>query len=182
MLAGAFGVAQPAWNLSDPTRAASDDSCKNRGVSEFDEVVSKLFSSMSPHMRDLSFEILSLDRGVCVSKLPYREELIGDPVSGVLHGGVVTSLLDSAGGAAVLSALQKPTTLATLDLRIDYVRPSPPGTPLLARVECYKLTRHVAFTRGVAYDASESDPIASMSATYMLHTQSSRSDGDGSSE
>jgi uncharacterized protein (TIGR00369 family) len=151
-------------------------------VSEFDEVVGKLFSSMSPHMRELGFEITSLAQGVCVSKLPYREELIGDPVTGVLHGGVVTSLLDSAGGAAVLSALQRPMTLATLDLRIDYVRPSPPGKPILARVECYKLTKHVAFTRGVAYDAVDTDPVASMSATYMLHTQTSRTDGDGSSE
>lgn len=166
----------------DRTRARLAIRCRIRRVSEFDEVVGKLFSSMSPHMRELGFEITSLEQGVCVSRLPYREELIGDPVSGVLHGGVVTSLLDSAGGAAVLSALQRPMTLATLDLRIDYLRPAPPGKPMLARVECYKLTKHVAFTRGVAFDVVESDPIASMSATYMLHTQTSRADGEGSSE
>ena len=136
---------------------------------------------MSPHMRDLAFEIVSLEHGVCVAKVPYRAELVGDPLTGVLHGGVVTSLLDSTGGAAVLSALQTPVALATLDLRIDYLRPSPPGKPILARVECYKRTTHVAFTRGVAYDESESDPLASMSATYMLHTQTTRSEDDGSS-
>jgi uncharacterized protein (TIGR00369 family) len=151
-------------------------------VSEFDDAVGKLFGSMSPHMRDLGFEIVSIGAGVCVAKIPYREELIGDPLTGVLHGGVVTSLLDSAGGAAVLSALQTPMPIATLDLRIDYLRPSPPGQPMLARVECYKATKHVAFTRGIAYDASESDPIASMSATYMLHTQTSRTEGEGTSE
>jgi uncharacterized protein (TIGR00369 family) len=154
----------------------------NRGVSEFDDGVGKLFGSMSPHMLELGFEIVSIGNGVCVAKLPYREELIGDPRTGVLHGGVVTSLLDSAGGAAVLSALQSPTPLATLDLRIDYLRPSPPGQPLLARVECYKVTKHVAFTRGIAYDLSESDPIASMSATYMLHTQTARAEAEGEGE
>lgn len=133
-------------------------------------------------MRDLGFEIVSIGNGVCVAKIPYRVELIGDPLTGVLHGGVVTSLLDSAGGAAVLSALQTPMALATLDLRIDYLRPSAPGKPVLGRVECYKATKHVAFTRGFAYDESESDPLASMSATYMLHTQSSRSEGEGTSE
>lgn len=137
---------------------------------------------MSPHMRDLGFEVVSIAQGVCVARIPYRAELVGDPLSGVLHGGVVTSLLDSAGGAAVLSALQSLTALATLDLRIDYLRPSPAGRPLLGRVECYKATKHVAFTRGIAYDASESDPLAAMSATYMLHTQSSRSEIEGSSE
>jgi uncharacterized protein (TIGR00369 family) len=151
-------------------------------VSEFDDAVGKLFGSMSPHMRDLGFEIVSIAQGVCVARIPYRAELVGDPLSGVLHGGVVTSLLDSAGGAAVLSALQSPTALATLDLRIDYLRPSRPGRPMLARVECYKATKHVAFTRGIAYDESESDPLAAMAATYMLHTQSSRTESEGSSE
>jgi uncharacterized protein (TIGR00369 family) len=99
--------------------------------------------------------------------------LVGDPTTGVLHGGVVTTLLDSTAGAAVFSALSGPvpTPIATLDLRIDYLRPSTPHAPLYARVECYKLTHHVAFARGVAYNLDPSDPVASMSATFMLRTQ-----------
>ena len=138
----------------------------------FDAIVAKLFGSLSPHMRGLGFEVLSISAGVCVAKLPYRPELVGDPVTQVLHGGVVTTLLDSTGGAAVLSAMKGPTSLATLDLRIDYLRPSKPGRALLAKVECYKTTKHIAFTRGVAYDADESDPVAAMAATYMLNTRS----------
>jgi len=95
----------------------------------------------------------------------------------VLHGGVVTTLLDSTGGAAVLSAVASPVALATLDLRIDYLRPSAPGRALFARAECYKQTKHIAFTRGVAYDSHESDPVAAMAATYMLHTRSFRRQG-----
>jgi uncharacterized protein (TIGR00369 family) len=138
----------------------------------FDAIIAKLFGSMSPHMRGLGFEVVSMKSGVCVAKLPYRPELIGDPLTGVLHGGVVTTLLDSTGGAAVLSAMKGPASLATLDLRIDYLRPSRPGRPLLARVECYKRTKHIAFARGVAYDTDESDPVAAMAATYMLNTRS----------
>ena len=125
-------------------------------------------------MRQLGFKITSIDRGVCVAWLPYSDDLIGDPVTGVLHGGVVTSLLDTAGGAAVLSAIGTPLPLATLDLRIDYLRPSGPGRNIFARVECYKTTYNIAFTRGVAYDVAESDPVASMAATYMLRTQAVR--------
>jgi uncharacterized protein (TIGR00369 family) len=143
-------------------------------VAAFDAIVAKLFGSFSPHMRGLGFEVMSIKAGVCIAKLPYRPELIGDPLTGVLHGGVVTTLLDSTGGAAVLSAVKGPTSLATLDLRIDYLRPSRPGRALLARVECYKRTKHIAFTRGVAYDADESDPVASMAATYMLNTRTFR--------
>jgi uncharacterized protein (TIGR00369 family) len=134
-------------------------------------LIAKLFGSMSPHMRVLGFQIVSIKGGVCVARVPYSDDLIGDPVTGVLHGGVVTSLLDTTGGAAVLSALGKPLPLATLDLRIDYLRPSRPGRGVAAKVECYKTTYNVAFTRGVAYDDDESDPVASMAGTYMLRTQ-----------
>jgi uncharacterized protein (TIGR00369 family) len=138
-------------------------------------LIGKMFGSISPHTRRLGFSVVSLHNGVCVATLPYSSELVGDPTSGVLHGGVVTTLLDSAGGAAVLSALGMPIPLATLDLRIDYLRPSQPGRNLTARVECYKKTHNIAFARGVAYDAEETDPVAAMAATYMLRTQAVRS-------
>jgi uncharacterized protein (TIGR00369 family) len=134
-------------------------------------LLAKFISSMSPHMRQLGLQIVSIQAGVCVAQLPYSEDLVGDPATGVLHGGVVTSLLDSAGGAAVLSALGEPLALATLDLRIDYLRASTPGQALRARVECYKQTHNIAFARGVAFETDEADPIASMAATYMLRTQ-----------
>jgi uncharacterized protein (TIGR00369 family) len=129
---------------------------------------------MSPHMRRIGYEVISVEGGVCLARLPYSAELVGDPTTGVLHGGVVTSLLDSTGGAAVLSRLGKPVSLATLDLRIDYLRPSTPGESVSARVECFKHTHNIAFARGVAFNGDESDPIAAMAATYMLRTQATR--------
>jgi acyl-coenzyme A thioesterase PaaI-like protein len=68
----------------------------------------------------------------------------------------------------------QPIPLATLDLRIDYLRPSTPGHSVRAKVECYKQTHNIAFARGVAFESDEADPIASMAATYMLRTQSKR--------
>jgi uncharacterized protein (TIGR00369 family) len=136
----------------------------------------------SPHMRELGIKFISVERGVAVGMVPYRPELVGDPTTGILHGGVVTSLLDSTGGAAVFSALPSPMPIATLDLRIDYLRPSTPAAPLYARVECYKLTRNVAFARGTAYNVDERDPVASMAATFMLQTQAlphARGEGEG---
>jgi uncharacterized protein (TIGR00369 family) len=137
-------------------------------------LMTKFFGSMSPHMRKLGFEIISIESGVCEARLPYSDDLIGDPTRGVLHGGVVTTLLDTAGGAAVLAALRKPISLATLDLRIDYLRSSRPRHDLLAKVECYKTTYNVAFARGVAHEGDERDTVAAMAATYMLRTLSFR--------
>jgi uncharacterized protein (TIGR00369 family) len=142
-------------------------------------MMANIIAQSSPHMRALGIEFLEAGAGVAVGKVPYREDLVGDPVTGVLHGGVVTTLLDSTGGAAVFTALEVPMPIATLDLRIDYLRPSTPHAPLYARVECYKLTRNIAFARGTAYNDDPADLVASMTATFMLRTQAlpHRTDG-----
>ena len=137
----------------------------------------RAYSTASPHMRELGFELIEVEAGVAVGRIVYRPEFVGDPRTGVIHGGVVTSLLDSVGGAAVIAKLRRPIPLATLDLRIDYLRPSVPEQQLTARVECYKATRNVAFTRGFAFDGDPADPVASMAASYMLRTQTSRRAG-----
>ena len=137
-------------------------------------LLGKAMSTVSPHVREIGLEFLEIADGQSLARVPYQPQLVGDPRRGVLHGGVVTSLLDSVGGAAVLSRRMVPSPLATLDLRIDYLRGSTPGHALYARVHCYKLTQHVAFTRGIAFNDDESDPVASMAATYMLNTQAVR--------
>ena len=135
----------------------------------------KGMAMISPHMRELGLRFTDVSNGTVVGELPYRLDLVGAPISGVLHGGVVTTLLDSTAGAAVLSRLNAPMPIATLDLRIDYLRPSTPRATLRARVECFKLTHHVAFTRGIAYNDDENDPVASVTGTFMLRTQAVRS-------
>jgi uncharacterized protein (TIGR00369 family) len=127
-----------------------------------------------PHLRAIGFELVELTTEYAIGCVPYRNEHVGNPTTGVVHGGIVTTLLDTVGGAAVIGRLGKTLPMATLDLRIDYLRPSPPPYDILARVECYKLTRNVAFTRGMAYNQTPDDPLASMSATYMLHTPTQR--------
>jgi uncharacterized protein (TIGR00369 family) len=98
----------------------------------------------------------------------YSDDLVGDPVTGVLHGGAVTTLIDSAFGLAVVTALDQPKAVATLDLRIDYLRPAMPKRELRADAHCYRITRQIAFVRGVAYHDDEASPIAAAQASFML--------------
>ena len=127
-----------------------------------------------PHQRALGFRIVTFGPEEIIGFVPYDERLVGNPLTGVPHGGVVTTLLDTIGGIAVWARLERFLAMATLDLRIDYLRPSTPGADVYGRVECYKLTRNVAFTRGTAFNESPADPIAAMTATYMLNTASER--------
>lgn len=140
------------------------------------ELVKKFITQQIPHNRAIGMELLDFESGWALGKVPYREEFVGNPFTGVIHGGVVTTLLDSLGGLAAGSAARYGGSLATLDLRIDYLRPSKPGHAVIGRVECFKITRNVAFTRGTAHDGDEKDPVASMTATYIFSNPQPASD------
>jgi uncharacterized protein (TIGR00369 family) len=114
---------------------------------------------------------LRLDRaapGESWSSLPYRPVFVGDTETGVLHGGVVTAMLDESCGMAVQLALDGTRAIATLDLRIDYQKPATPGLDIRAHAVCYRVTRSIAFVRATAYQESEDDPVATATACFMI--------------
>jgi uncharacterized protein (TIGR00369 family) len=126
------------------------------------------FVDSVPHCRTLGIECVSAGPASATLKIPWRPELVGDPERGVVFGGVITTLLDQAGGAATLCALPELVTIATIDLRVDYLRAAEPGRDLFGSAECYKRTRSVAFVRGKAWDRDPEDPFAHCIATFML--------------
>ena len=114
---------------------------------------------------------LRLDRaapGEAWSSLPYRPVFVGDTETGVLHGGVVTAMLDESCGMAVQLALDGTRAIATLDLRIDYQKPATPGLDIKAHSFCYRVTRSIAFVRATAYQEFEDDPVATATACFMI--------------
>ena len=104
----------------------------------------------------------------CELMLPYNEALIGDPDSGVLASGPILTLMDSATSMSIWLKLNQFRAQATLDLRIDYLRPATPGRTVFGRGECYRITRAIAFVRGQAHDGDPADPIAHVAGTYMF--------------
>jgi uncharacterized protein (TIGR00369 family) len=157
----------------DIGRRAPYDLC----MSDNDDIRANIARGMnqgSPHARALGFELVSLDGGVAVMKAPYLDIMVGDPDTGVIAGGVVTALLDHCCGSAVQLGLTEFKSIATLDLRIDYMRAAKPHKPIFARAECYKATRSVAFVRAVAYDETPDDPVAAAQAAFMLDSSAGR--------
>lgn len=126
--------------------------------------------SQVPHAAALGMRLVHYEDGACRVRVPYAEHLVGDPDTGVIHGGVLTAVLDNASGMAVPRAdlPDEMKAIATLDLRIDYMRPAKPGEDVLVDAECYQLTRSIAFVRARAFHASDDRTIASSVATFML--------------
>lgn len=118
--------------------------------------------------------LLEASGGTALCRVPYDEKLIGNPETGVIHGGVITSLLDNTCGIAVGVKTKLVGAIATLDLRIDYMKPATPKQDILAFADCYRVSRNIAFVRGLAYHTDKDDPIATCTAAFMLGTKSFR--------
>ena len=116
----------------------------------------------------LGGELLAFKKGIGRLRLPWSEKLVGNPETGVVHGGVITAMLDQACGMAIGSALDTPMGMATLDLRIDYMKPATPREDILIESQCLKITREIAFARARAFHTSIDDPIAIATGTFML--------------
>ncbi|MCU7993591.1 PaaI family thioesterase [Shewanella glacialipiscicola] len=121
--------------------------------------------------RRLGLSVLEASEHHVLIELPYSTELIGYPDTGVIHGGVITTLMDTACGSAVVSAIyQKYQSLEispTLDLRVDYMKPAQPHKPVYGFAECYRLSSNIAFTRAIAYQDSIDQPIAHAVGSFM---------------
>ena len=119
------------------------------------------------HTHALGFVYDSLDGDRVRIRAPWREDLVGDPETGVLSGGLVTTLLDHVGGLAVWIALG----------RFDYMRAATARRDLVAEARCYHLTRSVAFVRAWAFEDSPDDPVAAAQSAYILSSMRNRSLG-----
>lgn len=132
-------------------------------------------------------------QGICLERingeeltlrLPYRQDLVGNPDTGVIHSGALTVLLDQTLGIAGICCNQVGASLTpTLDLRIDHLGVAPAGRDILATASVYKVTRRVLFISGFAYCESPEKPIARATGSWVvmaemnLHELFSRAQG-----
>jgi uncharacterized protein (TIGR00369 family) len=100
--------------------------------------------------------------------LDYDEKLVGVAETGIIASGPIISLMDMATSMAIWVRLDRFRHQATLDLRIDYLRPAEPGRRIVGRGECIGVTRSVGFVRGLAHDGDPSDPVAHVAGTFMF--------------
>ena len=125
------------------------------------------FIAALPHARALGMRLETMGGGAAEISMGYAPELVGDPATGVIHGGAVSALMDTCCGAAVMS-LPEAVGTATIDLRIDYMRPATPGQRVRAEAQCYHVTRSVVFVRATARDDDTARPVATATGAFTI--------------
>lgn len=113
----------------------------------------------------LGIKVVSARENELILELPYSEAIIGNSDTGVIHGGAITTLMDTTAGAGVLCAVPEFELCPTLDLRVDYMRSAKPGQSVFARASCYRVSNNIIFMRCEAYQVDRS--VAHCVATFM---------------
>ncbi len=120
------------------------------------------------HSVVLGLEVVSAsEEGVRV-RMPWRDDLVGNPDTGVMHGGAIFAMMDQAGGMAITcSTFPTFEITPTIDFRVDHLRSPGKGRAVVCEATCYRLTTHVAFVSVTTWEEGGDDaPIATGLATY----------------
>lgn len=139
-------------------------------VSEVFRAIAERMVEVTPQAKALGLQFISVAPARGSLAAPWREDLVGDPETGVIASGVVTTLLDHTCGLAMAAAAgTEPFSTATLDLRIDYMRAAAPRAGVTCEAHCYKITRSIGFVRAEAWDVDRTDLVAAAQAAFVIN-------------
>lgn len=135
---------------------------------EFDPVQLITYMSQNGHNAIIGTRYHAHGPGWCELILPYDKKLVSDAASGILASGPILTMMDMVTSMSIWLKTGVFQPQATLDLRIDYLRPAKPGNAVIGHGECYHVTKSIAFVRGHAHDGDPAKPIAHVAGTYFF--------------
>ncbi len=134
----------------------------------------EFFEGGIPFNKHLGMKVVTLTATACRVYVPFSDFLIGDPFRPAIHGGVLSTLADTAGGLAVFVRVGSiAARVSTVDLRIDYYAPGP-LSDLYADAEVVRLGNRVAIARIFIHAGDPASPIAEGKGVYNVHSPHSK--------
>jgi len=134
----------------------------------------RLMEDRVPFNRYLGIRAGSARAGRAVLLLPVRPEFVGDSRRPALHGGVLSALIDTAGGVAAWTALGPGESVSTVDLRVDYLEPAGVSGTLRAEAELVRKGNRVCHVR--VFVRQDKTLVAEGRGVYNIHKR--RSSGE----
>ncbi|MDX2003159.1 MAG: hotdog fold thioesterase [Chitinophagales bacterium] len=132
------------------------------------ELYINVIENLIPFNKLLNIQLVEIREGFAKLKVPFKPELIGDPRRQAIHGGVISTLMDTAGGAAGMTTLVSfEDALSTIDIRVDYLRPAK-AMDLVVESEIVRSGNRIIVTRMIAYQEDIKQPIAEGKGVYNV--------------
>ena len=132
------------------------------------EVFRNVIDEMMPAHKLLGITLKDISEGYALLSMPFKPELVGDPRTQRLHGGVIAALLDSCGGAAAMTTLSsQKDLLASIDIRIDYLEPGRPQD-VLAEAKLHRSGKAIIVTSMRAWHPESDVTIAEARGVYRV--------------
>ncbi|AYA41377.1 thioesterase family protein [Xenorhabdus nematophila] len=148
-------------------------------LEEAQQFLNEIFIYQMPFNQLLGLELLRFEQDYAELQFRKQEKLIGNIAQKILHGGAIASILDVAGGLicahralATLEMLTIPemqkrlSTLGTIDLRVDYLRPGR-GEVFTASSNIIRAGNKVSVAR-IELHNEQQVHIASATGTYLV--------------
>jgi uncharacterized protein (TIGR00369 family) len=126
------------------------------------------FMCLNGHNAALGIKYVDHGADWCELRLPYDARLTSSSETGIMASGPIITLMDVVSSLSLWFKAKQFQPQATLDLRVDYLRPAAPGKDVFGRGECYALTKSIGFVRGVAHDGDPTRLVAHVAGTFML--------------
>lgn len=133
----------------------------------FLEALRAHYTRAIPHAHACGMQIVEIESTHAILSMPYRDSWLADTERGLIHTGAISTLIDNTCGVALMAAIGQFERIATLDLRLDYLRPAVAHQTLLARAECFRMTSTIAFVRASAWQEHRDEPCAVSQAAFM---------------
>ena len=121
--------------------------------------------------KDFSYDIVHCDPKRARIDMPYQADLATSDDNLSMHSAVLTTLIDTCLGIAALAKSKSTRPIATVDLRVDFVRSGTPGNDLRSDCVCHQIRDELAFAEGTISDKVNGDILVKAMGTFMLGTK-----------
>ncbi|MCG3173671.1 MAG: hypothetical protein GMKNLPBB_01871 [Myxococcota bacterium] len=145
---------------------------------EYLRLIREWTDELIPFNKFLGIRVVDVGNGACTLTIPYRPELIGDPWRPAIHGGLIATLVDTAGGMAVFTAVTPGDRVSTVDMRVDYLRRAQPAD-LHARGEVTRIGNRVATTNIRVWQDDDNKLVAEGRAVFNIKRKQDETDQGG---